>query len=115
MSPCPVPQDVDMQSGHVSGIMQASNVPGMQQPIETFWEGCVIDDVNNTFYTRCWGASRDTDLQHWGKFEGWSELIRCVHVGYVGVLAFVDSRTFNPCVCWQQLVKGGYSVIPAMP
>lgn len=65
-----------MQHGRVSGIMQASNVPGMQKAIETFWEGCVIDDVHHTFYTRCWGANRDTDLQHWGKFEGWSEHVR---------------------------------------
>jgi hypothetical protein len=54
--------------------MQARNVPGMQQPIETFWEGSIVDDVNHTFFTRAWGASRDTDLQHWAKFDGWAAI-----------------------------------------
>jgi hypothetical protein len=72
-------QDVDLARGYVAGTMQARNVPGMQQPIETFWEGCIVDDVNHTFYTRAWGASKATDLQHWAKFDGWQD-IKCVCV-----------------------------------
>jgi hypothetical protein len=67
-------QDVDLARGYVAGTMQARNVPGMQQPIETFWDGCIVDDVNNTFYTRAWGASKATDLQHWAKFDGWQDI-----------------------------------------
>lgn len=78
MSPVVLVQDVDLARGYVSGTMQASNVPGMEQHIETFWEGCVIDDINHTFFTRDCGASKHIDLQHWAKFEGWSEHLRSV-------------------------------------
>jgi hypothetical protein len=65
-------QDVDLSRGHVSGSMQALDVEGAAGPIDTFFEGHIVDDVHNTFWTQTWGASRETDLRHWSKFDGFA-------------------------------------------
>jgi hypothetical protein len=52
--------------------MQALDVEGSAGPIDTFFEGHIVDDVHNTFWTQTWGASRETDLRHWSKFEGFA-------------------------------------------
>ncbi len=58
-------QGLDWSRGYVCGTMEALNVPGAKSPIVTFWEGHVVDNVNHTFYTRGWGAARETDMRHW--------------------------------------------------
>eukprot|EP00879_Flechtneria_rotunda_P014555 GHRR01015210.1.p1 GENE.GHRR01015210.1~~GHRR01015210.1.p1 ORF type:complete len:507 (+),score=214.38 GHRR01015210.1:231-1751(+) len=67
-------QDVDLSRGYVAGSMQAQDVPGLHSPIETFWEGQVIDDIHHTFHTRAWGACKDVDERHWSKFHGWASI-----------------------------------------
>lgn len=43
----------------------------------------------HTFYTRAWGASRDTDLRHWGRLRGFSQIRSAVvkQGGRAGCLA----------------------------
>lgn len=41
-------QDVDYRLGRVSGSMRALDVAGAPGPIDTFFEGHIIDDMNNT-------------------------------------------------------------------
>ena len=40
----------------------------------TQWEGEVIDNRNHSFLTRAWGASRASDLKHWGRFAPFGPL-----------------------------------------
>ena len=40
----------------------------------TQWEGQVVDNANHSFLTRSWGASRQSDLKHWGKFAAFGPL-----------------------------------------
>ena len=63
-----------MAQGRVAGTMRAHILPKPAPPVETLWDGNVIDDVNNTFYTQAWGASRETDVEHWSKLPGWDAL-----------------------------------------
>jgi hypothetical protein len=67
-------QDVDLAQGLVSGSMRALDVAGAAGPIDTYFEGHIVDDVHNTFWTRTWGASREMDLRHWSKFEGFADI-----------------------------------------
>ena len=64
----------DLSRGHVCGTMCANDVPSASSPIITWWDGEVIDGVHHTFFTHKWGASRETDMQHWARFEGFAEL-----------------------------------------
>lgn len=36
--------------------MEAANVPDALEPVRTFFEGEIIDNVNHTFYTADWDA-----------------------------------------------------------
>jgi hypothetical protein len=63
--------------------MQALNVPGAgAAPVVTWWEGHILDDRRHTFFTAgsagfAGGGSvpgRETDLKHWGRFEGFAQL-----------------------------------------
>jgi hypothetical protein len=65
---------VDWARGTLSGSMQASNVVGAAGPIDTFFQGAIVDDVHHTFWTGDHGASQATDLRHWSKFPGFSPL-----------------------------------------
>jgi hypothetical protein len=67
-------QNVDLAQGLVSGSMRALDVAGAAGPIDTYFEGHIVDDVHNTFWTRTWGASREMDLRHWSKFEGFADI-----------------------------------------
>lgn len=67
-------QEVDHAQGRVSGSMRALDVAGAAGPIDTYWEGEIVDDVHNSFWTHGWGASRETDLRHWSKFEAFADI-----------------------------------------
>lgn len=67
-------QDVDYSRGSLSGSMRAIDVDGAAGPIDTYWEGEIIDDVHHTFWTQTWGASRETDLHHWSNFESFADI-----------------------------------------
>ena len=54
--------------------MEAENVPHTRSPVTTFWEGEIVDNVHKTFFTGRWGASSDTDLKHWSKFDSFMPL-----------------------------------------
>lgn len=49
-------QHYDPSSGYVAGTMEAANVPDALEPVCTFFEGEIIDNVNHTFYTADWDA-----------------------------------------------------------
>jgi hypothetical protein len=38
--------------------MEAMNIPQATSPVITFWEGEVVDNLNHTFITQKWGATR---------------------------------------------------------
>jgi hypothetical protein len=40
----------------------------------TQWDGEVVDNTNHSFLTRAWGASRASDLKHWGRFAAFGLL-----------------------------------------
>lgn len=74
MCMCRTLQDVDHSQGRIRGSMRAQDVAGAPGPIDTYFEGDIVDDVNNTFWTHTWGTSRETDLRHWSKFEGFASI-----------------------------------------
>lgn len=67
-------QGVDFERGTVCGSMEALDVPKAASPVLTFWEGEIVDNRNNFFLTRRWGASAMTDLSHWKKFAPFANL-----------------------------------------
>ncbi|KAL4449372.1 hypothetical protein ABPG77_007016 [Micractinium sp. CCAP 211/92] len=67
-------QHYDPSSGYIAGTMEAANVPDALEPVRTFFEGEIIDNVNHTFYTADWDACADTDFLHWSKFPPFREL-----------------------------------------
>lgn len=77
-------QEVDAARGRLAGSMQAFDVAGADGPIDTFFEGEVIDDANATFWTGSYGASTSTDLRHWSKFQSFAD-VRCVVGWLVGL------------------------------
>mmetsp|Transcript_14567 Transcript_14567/g.37169 ORF Transcript_14567/g.37169 Transcript_14567/m.37169 type:complete len:138 (-) Transcript_14567:1241-1654(-) len=46
----------------------------MTIPINTFWEGEIIDNRNNFFFTKQWGANDCIDLGHWSLFSQFQPL-----------------------------------------
>eukprot|EP00191_Tetraselmis_sp_GSL018_P006324 CAMPEP_0177603530 /NCGR_PEP_ID=MMETSP0419_2-20121207/15566_1 /TAXON_ID=582737 /ORGANISM="Tetraselmis sp., Strain GSL018" /LENGTH=305 /DNA_ID=CAMNT_0019097317 /DNA_START=143 /DNA_END=1061 /DNA_ORIENTATION=+ len=62
------------ESGTLSGIMEAENVPHTKFPVKTFWEGEIIDNANHVFFTGKWEAWPDTDLVHWSKFSSFEQI-----------------------------------------
>lgn len=64
----------DHATGVVSGRMHASNLPDEAEPVTTYFEGEVVDNVSHTFSTPCWGATAASDLVHWQQLPGFSAL-----------------------------------------
>mmetsp|Transcript_34123 Transcript_34123/g.96699 ORF Transcript_34123/g.96699 Transcript_34123/m.96699 type:complete len:232 (+) Transcript_34123:739-1434(+) len=64
----------DFKAATVFGTMEAENVPHTRSPVTTFWEGEIVDNIRNTFYTAKWGASADNDMKHWSKFPSFLEI-----------------------------------------
>ncbi|KAI9295981.1 hypothetical protein K502DRAFT_324030 [Neoconidiobolus thromboides FSU 785] len=65
---------VDHNTGAVVGLMEALNTPVTSSTVVTYWEGEVIDFVNYDFWTRKWGADKETDIKHWKKLYAFKEL-----------------------------------------
>ncbi len=49
-------------------------LPNGEAPVETTWQGEIIDNCNHTFDTQKWGASHISDMKNWSKFSAFSEL-----------------------------------------
>ena len=60
-------QDVNLEDGTLCGS-STWHLPNGKSPVETAWEGEIIDNVNHTFLTQKWGATQQSDLKHWSKF-----------------------------------------------
>ena len=65
-----------MGSGYVCGTMSA--FVKNNAPVETFWEGEIIDNKNHTFRTDKWSADTVTDIGYWTKFAAFNDLKSCV-------------------------------------
>jgi len=48
------------------------------EPVETFWEGEIIDNKHHTFWTNKWSADTHTDIEYWMKFSAFRDLKSCV-------------------------------------
>jgi hypothetical protein len=62
----------DPKVGKLCGCMETLALPS--KPVLTFWEGEVIDNVNNFFFTGRWNASPKVDLHYWSQFHAFSPL-----------------------------------------
>eukprot|EP00164_Ancoracysta_twista_P004378 GFYU01005902.1.p1 GENE.GFYU01005902.1~~GFYU01005902.1.p1 ORF type:complete len:207 (+),score=36.51 GFYU01005902.1:386-1006(+) len=78
-------QACDFDHGYLCGSMEAldvpnyqNGVPGGEESVLTFWEGEIIDNVNYFFLTQRWDANKTTDIEHWSKFECFSEMREAV-------------------------------------
>jgi len=78
-------EEANFARGYVCGTMHANGfncgAPNPNSPphyqqmsqqqsseaVATFWEGEIIDNVNHTFYTQKWGATKAIDRKHWVK------------------------------------------------
>uniref|UniRef100_A0A7S0ZAR5 Glucose-induced degradation protein 4 homolog n=1 Tax=Timspurckia oligopyrenoides TaxID=708627 RepID=A0A7S0ZAR5_9RHOD len=65
-------QGVDLERGTLCGSMEALDVPKIDTPVLTFWEGEIVDNKNSTFRTRRWDATKSNDIEHWSKFESFA-------------------------------------------
>eukprot|EP00197_Chlamydomonas_leiostraca_P007336 CAMPEP_0202869086 /NCGR_PEP_ID=MMETSP1391-20130828/11811_1 /ASSEMBLY_ACC=CAM_ASM_000867 /TAXON_ID=1034604 /ORGANISM="Chlamydomonas leiostraca, Strain SAG 11-49" /LENGTH=238 /DNA_ID=CAMNT_0049549343 /DNA_START=180 /DNA_END=896 /DNA_ORIENTATION=- len=86
-------QQCDMSKGYACGVMEALDVPCTRNPIVTFWEAEIIDNIHHNFFTHKWGATRETDMQHWVKFPGWDARIRASVMRWGGRYASLSSHT----------------------
>ncbi|CAL5221407.1 g3592 [Coccomyxa viridis] len=66
-------QDVDLRQGMAWGT-SSWLLPNGEAPVETTWQGEIIDNCNHTFDTQKWGASHISDMKNWSKFSAFSEL-----------------------------------------
>eukprot|EP00775_Hariotina_reticulata_P006882 gene6882-7098_t len=66
--------DVDPSRGYIAGSMVADVAGNPAGLVETFWEGAIINDASNTFYTGAWGATRSNDLRHWARFDNFEDI-----------------------------------------
>ncbi|KAG2488283.1 hypothetical protein HYH03_013133 [Edaphochlamys debaryana] len=89
----------DFERGRLTGSMVAQNdSPSTKRPIVTYFEGDIIDNVNNTFWTGAkWGTcpTRETDLRHWSRCPGFGPAMRAAclaHDGRVGGLGGAGCR-----------------------
>lgn len=68
-------QGIDVENGHLSGSMEALDVPKTEAPVITYWTGEIIDNVNNFFRTRRWIAPHKKDMEHWESFIAFTGLL----------------------------------------
>mmetsp|Transcript_15904 Transcript_15904/g.31893 ORF Transcript_15904/g.31893 Transcript_15904/m.31893 type:complete len:267 (-) Transcript_15904:2117-2917(-) len=68
-------QGVDLSRATICGSMRATDVPEASSPVKTFWEGEIIDNQHFFFRTGRWDSTLYSDLEHWGKFEAYSEIL----------------------------------------
>eukprot|EP00871_Galdieria_phlegrea_P001956 jgi/Galph1/2761/GphlegSOOS_G1405.1 len=61
-------QDFEPSRGYLCGCMEALDVPRIDNPVITFWEGQIVDNVNYGFRTGQWEATEDDDFRHWSRF-----------------------------------------------
>lgn len=66
----------DYKTGEVFGTMTARNVPGAEDPVVTYFEGEVIDNVNSTFYSNPDASARSCilELRNWARFPSFRPL-----------------------------------------
>ncbi|QDZ21657.1 vacuolar import/degradation protein Vid24 [Chloropicon primus] len=70
-------EERNFAKGYVCGTMYAKGFncgSGESEPVATFWEGQLIDNVNYSFYTQNWGASKAIDREHWTKLAPFSDI-----------------------------------------
>mmetsp|Transcript_6838 Transcript_6838/g.15776 ORF Transcript_6838/g.15776 Transcript_6838/m.15776 type:complete len:209 (-) Transcript_6838:146-772(-) len=70
--------ECDPKNSTLCGDMEALNVPSTEAPVTTFWEGEIIDNINSTFITKRWEATRKSDLEYWGTFPQFAPLREAV-------------------------------------
>lgn len=96
-APCPAnppthPQHCDRAAGTISGTMEARNVPEAEAPVQTFFEGEVIDNVNHTFLTGVWEGGKLPAGLHAGQQAGRGVEGRCrCRAGWLGWLGWLVS------------------------
>ena len=63
-------------TGEICGTMTAQDVPEAEAPVVTFFQGEIIDNVNNSFYTSHtdWAALAETDIRHWARFPAYHKI-----------------------------------------
>jgi len=44
------------------------------KPVETFWEGEIIDNKLHAFWTNKWSADMRTDIEYWSRFAAFRDL-----------------------------------------
>ena len=67
---------VNFEKGEVFGTMTASNVPGAENNVVTYFEGEIIDNENSTFYSNPDASARTclAELRHWSRFPSFRPL-----------------------------------------
>jgi hypothetical protein len=67
---------VNFEKGEVFGTMTASNVPGAENNVVTYFEGEIIDNENSTFYSNPDASARMclAELRHWSRFPSFRPL-----------------------------------------
>ena len=66
-------EERNFSKGYICGTMHANGFncssTDERSPVVTFWEGELIDNINNHFYTQKWGATKAIDRNHWLKLQ----------------------------------------------
>eukprot|EP00889_Picochlorum_renovo_P006888 jgi/Picre1/33918/NNA_001397.t1 len=67
---------VDLERGEVFGTMTATDVPGAESQVVTYFEGEMIDNENATFYSDPDASARVclSELRHWSRFPAFRPL-----------------------------------------
>jgi len=77
-------QGYDHERGYICGSMEAQNLPTSDETVITFWEGEIVDNINYSFFTGRWDATRAKDIEHWGKFQPFRQYKEAVITGNGG-------------------------------
>jgi len=67
-------EETNWSRGYLAGTMRAEGFVDSVEPILTFWEGEIVDNINYTFRTTKWKADSFIDNDHWAKFPSLQEL-----------------------------------------